>query len=639
MKTSKRMVALAGVGMLLTLLANGVSGCGGGGGSDTPSTPVSSESLAEAALALLGNGDISGAQSSYDASLAADPENSQAAFGAAFTRMLLLPESSPAKTILGELGQNEFKVSNVVGPTGYLAALNVINKSEVAIDSIGGPFHGPAVGYNSNWTNTVTDYAAQDAYYQRIEDEYNVCVESCLTDDCLTQCEEELYTKYDDESSYTTVDLNCSIESVQFEYIDEDNSLQINGYLLLSAKAEKDGTILSSFELKEGDAFDLGASTGMRPCASDRIVSLWVRSHDNYYGEDYEEPIDSSGTLTLQKGESALGEGFELQLSNVVLTNWDGETLTLNGTLKDTITEKEPKAVDYFPFAEMFGGIKGGKVNVLFSRTRDGLTSAELVAEAIGFVPLFQEIKELLAQADRDNDFQFVVPKGLYFGNKDIPLNRIDLKGIRAGIDMALAGFYLADSWSFEIEVGSLYDEEGNKLYTLEEVAAQLNRFFELKSDNHLVEAQVEIAEGLQLVLDAHDLISEVTADGIVEDAPGTAAGYAELKDAVSIIQKSLSEQQIFPYVDPALTISLNSFFNNPPDASEIDIDPFVIEDGSIKPVEAFFAKLLEGTIDLDLTKTYRKAFTALEDPDLGRAVFDEFSNFFIAGRRLNKNF
>lgn len=55
--------------------------------------------------------------------------------------------------------------------------------------------------------------------------------------------------------------------------------------------------------------------------------------------------------------------------------------------------------------------------------------------------------------------------------------------------------------------------------------------------------------------------------------------------------------------------------------------------------MEAFFEKLLEGTIDLDLTKTYRKAFTALEDGDLGKVVFDEFGNFFVAGRCLNKNF
>ena len=252
----------------------------------------------------------------------------------------------------------------------------------------------------------------------------------------------------------------------------------------------------------------------------------------------------------------------------------------------------------------------------------------------MGYVPLFEEIGALLAQADRDNTFQFMIPKGLYFGLADIPVNRIDLKLMRASMELSMAGFLFADAWEFPVALGTIYDQEGNDLLSREEILNQLNRSFGLKQDHRLDEAQLALTEGLGRLLEAHDLLSQVTVDGTIEQNPLTVEEYAELKDLVVVVQSSLSGAQTFGFVKPAVNINLGNLFLSPPDASRIDFDPFVLEEGKIRPVEAFFQKALEGSVDFDTAISYKKSFKAIRK-GFGKVVFDEFHNFFSAGNRL----
>ena len=81
--------------------------------------------------------------------------------------------------------------------------------------------------------------------------------------------------------------------------------------------------------------------------------------------------------------------------------------------------------------------------------------------------------------------------------------------------------------------------------------------------------------------------------------------------------------------------MNLGNFFTNPPDASEVDFDPFVIENDQIRPVEMFFKEMLEGTVDFEIVPAYRAAFTAIRG-DFGYFVLDEFRNFFVAGHLVS---
>lgn len=419
--------------ILAFIVAGSLAACGGGSraGGGGNNDQQNSVSFAEAAYDFLKSGDVVAAQTNYDAALVADSTNTNAAFGAAFSRILQLPASTPSTNLLASFGQSPIQMSNLLGPTSYMAAVNA--------------------------NNTTSD---------------------------------------------------------------------------------------------------------------------------------------------------------------------------------DTINNTDPDLADYFPFFGLLPSEdeQNEKTDaVIFSQTTAGLTSADLIAQAMDYAPLWQEIADLLAQADQSNDFQFVLPKELYYGTQDVPLNRIDLKLLRSNFEFLLSDLYMANSWNFFFTLDGLYDSNGHLLISQQEIVDQLNQFFTLKADHQLDLAQEKFSSGLQMLLDAHDLVPSITVDGIVDNTTDTTAGYDELDAAASVIQQSLASQQSFAYVDPVVNINLNAFFNAPPDASEVDIDPYVLEDGQIRPVEGFFEEVLRGTIDLNLAQQYRTAFTSIQSP-FSENILDEFQAFFVAG-------
>lgn len=336
--------------------------------------------------------------------------------------------------------------------------------------------------------------------------------------------------------------------------------------------------------------------------------------------------------ILLSEGEpskSSLSVLGQKELKVSALAGPDSFLAAWNKFKKGETTEKPDKG-NWFPFAGTYPNLLGR----LLGNAADSLTGSRLQEILSEYVPLFVEIENLLKKADQGDDFQFTIPKGLYFGEEDILVNRVDLKALRGGLVMAQFGLYLMNSWQFPITVGTLYDPDGNLLAGKQELVDQLNQFFTLKADHDLDAAEERFVTGIQLLLDAMDLIPQITVDGVLEQNPSAADGYAELRDMTATVQKSLVERQAFVYVDPLLNVSLTAFFNNPPDASEVDFDPFVLENGRIRPVEAFFQEILKETIDLDFAKTYRRAFKT-DLKGFARVVFDEFEVFNAAGEQL----
>jgi hypothetical protein len=572
---------------LIGFFSWGSAGCGGAAGLTEP--PVSSENLAQEAMAFLESGSISEAQAKYDASLDADPDNTEAAFGAAITRIMSLPESDPSNKILRSLGQMEFKTANMVGPTGYLNELNEFNKTTVSLDGLSGQFFGTITGYSYEGSFSFTDPESGTA--QNAE--------------CLSR---EIYGYFRGDDGKTELSASLTIEKVT----------KING------------AITSSFLLKPGDVVDVQQRLDSTVCFGG-FGGIPVVSFSLYRGDSWSGRTSSStGAISIKSVGANEGDAVELELQSVILGSGDASSsFTLNGTIADTVTGEDVDPSKYLPFGELKGG-KG--LNHLLSKTVDGYTSDQVLEDIAGYHPLLEEIIALLDQADQSDDFQFTFPKGLYFGTKDVTINRIDLKSCLAGMHFFQAGLYLAESWRYPIDLGTLFDTEGNRIISLEDLVGQLNEFFTLREDHRLDEAQVELTIGLQTLLEAHDLLPTVTKDGVFEAVPGLEEAYAQLRDVVEIAQASLDEAQIFPYLEPNLTIDLNRFFNHPPDARNVDVDPFVIENGKIKFVEAFFKEMTEGIIDVELTGNYQHAFTAIKKDPFLKGVFDEFDAFFIAG-------
>lgn len=623
--------------LLSVILVFSLSHCGGGKKSPSPGGPEGSESVEEQASSSLADGNISDAMTQYDQILEKDPNNTEAAFGAALTRLMMLAESSPSNQILQSLGQPALKLSNFVGQDGYLAAWDNINAATITLDGFEGPFFArngdPPFNYSYRRTESVLSDEEQNAIYDQInqlEDGEQPSPEE-------RQRIDELYSQLN-----ATVEVECSYRGVAFEFQNADQS--VNGSLTIYTSVSV--LVLSKKKeiaaLKKMEVIEVGQEA-RQYCGVSKNIYLSVWTPDSYYNDINEE---GSGTIIIKQIGENINDTVEIEFNQVTLKNrWasDNNTITLNGNFKDTITDFAPDKSQFFPFTNLPPNdewspngdfINRTKLGRIFSQAVDGLTVDQLQEQLSGYIPLYQKIRDLLEKADKDDSFQFLIPKRLFFGTKDISINRLDLKTLRAGVDFSMAGLYMLDSWSFPIDLGALYNENGETLISQQELVNQLNQFFDLKADHHLDEAQSAFAQGLENLVNGFDLLDTVSVDGIIEKNAQTIGGYAELSNLVEIIQKSLSDQQIFPYTDPVVTINLKTFFQNPPDASQIDVDPFVLEDGKIKPVEAFFQKILEGSVDVDLAIKYKQAFSAVNSK-FKEAVFDEFKKFVVGGKIL----
>ncbi|MEO1171860.1 MAG: hypothetical protein AAFX94_07380, partial [Myxococcota bacterium] len=91
-----------------------VAGCDG---SDDPAEETVPLNQADSELA---DGDLEAALQSYEGRLAADPNDDQAGFGAALTRLMLLPTSAPVDDLLMDCGEAPISLDFVFGEQGLL---------------------------------------------------------------------------------------------------------------------------------------------------------------------------------------------------------------------------------------------------------------------------------------------------------------------------------------------------------------------------------------------------------------------------------------------------------------------------------------------------------------------------------------
>lgn len=560
------------------IVAAMLSGCGGGGGG-APGVD-SATALNNAALALK-SGDIDGARLGYDAALAADGDNREAAFGAGFTRLLQLAESDPSNATLSLLGQKSMKLSALFGPDGYLKAMEDVYRVDASLDTLEGPFQGTASVYG------------QDFFVDDTEE--------------------------------------CRMKLMHFHLTNTEKKTKLDGFVVLSIDAP-DGTPL--YRLEDGAEVGIGQKFAGELCFEQTpLAGVDVYENKTGFG-NYKG--NASGKIVAAKTSAEKGGSFSLHLQDVTLPNYEGDQQkTVSGDIADIISDEKPDPSPYFPFAVPADSeLRVGRKALMLRLAKDGLMLSEMQDETLGYIPLVQEIAELFHRADADDAFQFVVPKELYFGGQDISLNRADLKAIRAGMEFGLAGLFFVNSWDCPFNIGDYYDENGKDLYGDEQVLEQLNQCLTLREDHHIDEAKEHIVQGFELALENDDLRQSVEVDGIFDDDGKGKGGYVELRDTVEILKNSLTEDQVFLYVDPALTLNLGHLFSNPPDASRVDVDPFVLENGEIKPVEAFFKAYLEGIVDFDTSAGYKNAFSAL-GKDFWHLVFDEFNVFTVGGKDI----
>lgn len=640
--------------MVCLLVITSTCGGGGGGKKTGGEDPINeSESVAADAYTLLKEGSVNEAMAKYDEALALNPDDTTSAFGAALARLILLGTSEPTNNLLASVGQEPAQLSEFLGADGYLAARNQENQIEVSLDGLDGPFFGWSHPYTNEWSGEypVIPYPENITLWDRqneIEAElkpygiywwnFSDYLDGTLSIQELDEEAQQLFAEYqqiEDQLNETSF-YECAVNGIDARLYNADESVMIYLSLDVHAEGTRDGQPLNLRNPVPGETIDYSDTSKYREaCGGFRSYPLLVSirvAKDNFGYKSYY----SEGSYTLNSISSQVGESYEIVFNNLAYSSSEEDNdetppPILNGRISDVLNDP----IKYADYTLPFANLKPISKAIVLGQIQNGVTSEAIQSYLNSYIPLMNDIDALLEKADVSDDFQFVIPKELFFGLQDMPLNRADLKAMRAGIKFSKAGFNLANAWSFSVDIDNLYNEAGKRVASKQEIVDQLNDSFALKADHRLGEAQVQVTEGLDLLISAHEVISEISVDGIIEDNPQAEDGFAEARAALEVIRSSLASQQIFPYVEPVVNLNLENFFTNPPDANEIDFDPFVIEDGKIKLVEVFFEQALEGIVDYDMALKYKMAFVSINRAFAGK-VFDEFNPLIAIGEVFN---
>lgn len=274
--------------IILILVLALLSQCGGGGGSSFQQTEDSgsTSSSLNTASDYLEQGDLESALNEYESAYAADSSNTEAAFGAAFMRILLLSEHSSVQSVLTSLGQMTFSVSNVLGSNGLFAHLNSIHQTATNIDGYTSPFYG-----------TVQQ----------------------------------------------TYGLSGSVRNV-FYLNDSQNEIQITMTIHYSY-ACSDG---DSYQLEQDVAYDANTSISLSCSTSFTPFSIQVRKEKNDYS--YRLSSTNPGTITIRTMNTTDGGTVEVELDGVTFSNGSDSIILTGTLEDTITNDPSPNLDSYLPF-------------------------------------------------------------------------------------------------------------------------------------------------------------------------------------------------------------------------------------------------------------------------------------------------
>ncbi|MBI2067499.1 MAG: hypothetical protein HYT77_05770 [Deltaproteobacteria bacterium] len=269
----------------------------------------------------------------------------------------------------------------------------------------------------------------------------------------------------------------------------------------------------------------------------------------------------------------------------------------------------------------------------LFALAQNGYTTEEFQEGLRGIRSELDTVIDHLEAARLCNDFEFTVPGQLFYSSRSIPVNWTDLTLLTAGQYSTQFGLSLFNGWRFDVDLGSLFDEEGDQEISNMALVDQMNNFFRLRDSSEFTTARQQLLTSLQLILEALEAMPTAPAFGVIEDSPAVEAGLDQILRIAQAAQDSFGGVVTLPGTLPVITVDLSSLFSSPPTLESIGIEPFVLEDGEIHLVEAFFTTMIDrfstGISDGEIG-SFR--LLNLMTPEFIRNLFDE-----VNGMRLSE--
>ena len=244
------------------------------------------------------------------------------------------------------------------------------------------------------------------------------------------------------------------------------------------------------------------------------------------------------------------------------------------------------------------------------SRVIAGYTAEQIAAslnELTGYVDPI--IEDLLVAVDTASA-SFTIPKELYSGDADIPINHADMVQILAGMYMLKAGSDFANSWGFDIDLSTLVDENGNALITRADMVNQLNQQFALRSDNRITNARANMQQAVAYSKSSIQEVLNGSTGGVLNLSSENQIIYTDLQNLIASTNDSFGGAVQMDEFLPIVETNLDKFFNNPADGAAIASDPFVLQFGRIKAVEAYWQPMISTACDYNI-HTAIKIFSA----------------------------
>jgi len=312
-------------------------------------------------------------------------------------------------------------------------------------------------------------------------------------------------------------------------------------------------------------------------------------------------------------------EPFTAMLAGFGQSAWTWESIFDHSTgfLAESWVNDAPASPDFsdMPFyniRDCFSGNVGGQTDqhnthwrCALSKTTDGYTVQTMASSFEDLSDYIDDIIEDLLVAITDSTVTFTLPKGFYTGDADMPFNHADMVNILATMYKLKALANFSNSWTFNIDLSALVDSNGNKLLTAAQFVELLNDQFGLRSDNQLGEAKINLLLWAQYAKQSMDEVLAGSTGGVMNLSDVNEAIYTDIDDAMGAIQTSFTQSTALAGILPAVNVDLLGFFNDPADGADIETDPFVVENGKIKGVEAFWQTMINTACDYDIGTQY----------------------------------
>lgn len=351
----------------------------------------------------LKSSNVAAARSAYTAALAANPNDSHAAFGAALTALLLLPDDPAVDALLDACGQPHLNFSQqLFGPGGTLAQDRDARRGTgtLALATRQGP--------SAEWTKVAF-----------VGDVFRTTSQAV-----------SLPGKSDQALQVQVLDHSfAGRQTAQLRLEVSYSNAVLPG---LPAQRLADGLVVPA------DQFG-------------GTIRVSLPSADGLVWDTYEHPVSGNFVFT-KVGTGAAGDAVTVELVNLELEGRPASCsgtcgpdawpyLKLSGSVSDTISGPIRLTLPFAGLSADDGPPHREPLVVLLDQCPS--LSAERVREkAVALLGVLEEAAGDLAVVLADPSaevFQFRVPGGLFFVDGDIPLNITDARVARAALEVLLA--------------------------------------------------------------------------------------------------------------------------------------------------------------------------------------------------------